>query len=63
MYPIASKETHKDGQIIFKEGSYGDWVYVVLSGSVMISKTIGRRKRIIAQLEPGEIFGELGYLA
>jgi uncharacterized protein (TIGR02266 family) len=62
MYPIASKETHKDGQIIFKEGSYGDWVYVVLSGSVMISKTIGGRKRIIAQLEPGEIFGELGYL-
>jgi CRP/FNR family cyclic AMP-dependent transcriptional regulator len=62
MYPIVSKETHKDGQIIFKEGSYGDWVYVVLSGSVEVSKTIGERKHIITQLEPGEVFGELGYL-
>ena len=30
MYPVATKETYKDGQIIFREGTYGDWVYVVL---------------------------------
>ncbi len=62
MYPIASEETYEDGQIILKEGSSGDWVYVVLSGSVEISKTIGTRKFIISALEPGEVFGELGYL-
>jgi uncharacterized protein (TIGR02266 family) len=60
-YPIASKEDYKDGQIIFKEGSYGDWIYVVLRGSVEISKTIGGRKFVISMLEPGEVFGELGY--
>lgn len=62
MYPIASEETYKDGQIIFEEGSSGDWVYVILSGSVEISKTIGGREFIITALERGEIFGELGYL-
>lgn len=62
MYQIASEETYKDGQVILEEGSSGDWVYVVLSGSVEISKTIGGRKFIITALEPGEVFGELGYL-
>ena len=62
MYHIASEETYKDGQVILEEGSSGDWIYVVLSGSVEISKTIGGRKFIITALEPGEVFGELGYL-
>jgi len=62
MYHIASKETYEDGQIIFKEGSYGDWLYVVLSGSVEISKTINAEKFVLTVLEPGEVFGELAYL-
>jgi len=62
MYHIASEEIYKDGQVILEEGSSGDWVYIVLSGSVEISKTIEGRKFIITALEPGEVFGELGYL-
>jgi uncharacterized protein (TIGR02266 family) len=62
MYPIATYETYKDGQIIFREGTYGDWIYVVLSGSVEVSKMIGGRESIITVLESGEVFGELGYL-
>ena len=61
-YHIASEETYKDGQTIIEEGSSGDWVYIVLSGSVEISKTIGGRKFIITVLEQGQVFGELGYL-
>jgi uncharacterized protein (TIGR02266 family) len=61
MYHIASKETYKDGQIIFKEGSSGDWIYMVLSGSVEISKMVGGKKSILSVLEPDEVFGELGY--
>jgi len=62
MYPIASKETYENGQTIFKEGSYGDWIYVVLSGSIEISKTTRGKKFTITVLEPDEVFGELGYL-
>jgi len=62
MYPIASEESYKDGEVIFSEGTSGDWVYVILHGNVEISRTIGERKYTITVLEPNEVFGELGYL-
>ncbi|MBW2095909.1 MAG: TIGR02266 family protein [Deltaproteobacteria bacterium] len=62
MYNIAIEETYHDGQIIFKEGSSGDWVYIIISGSVEISKTVGGEKYIIEILKEGEVFGELGFI-
>ena len=61
-YNIAEEETYNDGQIIFKETSPGDWVYVILSGSVEILKNVQDRKVIIEKLQPGEVFGELGFI-
>jgi uncharacterized protein (TIGR02266 family) len=61
-YNLAEEETYQDGDIIFKEGSRGDWVYVVLSGSVEISKTVEGKKYMIAVLQPGELLGELGFV-
>lgn len=63
MFLIANEETYEDGQIILEEGSYGDWIYVVQSGQVEISKTIDTRKVIIEILKEGEVFGELGLFA
>jgi uncharacterized protein (TIGR02266 family) len=62
MYSFASEETYQDGEIIFKEGSSGDWVYAVISGSVEISKTVGGEKAVLAVLGQGEVFGELGFI-
>jgi len=62
MYHIASEETYHHGEIIFKEGSSGDWIYVVQSGSVEISKTIQGHKFVIEVLETGDIFGEIDFL-
>jgi CRP/FNR family transcriptional regulator, cyclic AMP receptor protein len=62
MYNVAIEETYQDGQIIFKEGSSGDWVYTILTGSVEISKKVGGEKYIIEILGPGEVFGELGFI-
>ena len=59
MYPIASGEQYADGQIIFREGSWGDWVYVIQRGSVEISKTIGGKNYVLSVLEPGEVLGEV----
>ncbi len=59
---MAIEETYQDGQIIFKEGSSGDWVYIILSGSVEISKKVGGEKYIIEILKPGDVFGELGFI-
>lgn len=63
MYVTTTEETYKDGQIILEEGTYGDWVYVIESGSVDIIKKIGDKEVVIERLKKGEFFGELGYIA
>lgn len=62
MFDIASKETYEDGQIILEEGSTGNWIYVVLSGHVEISKTIGGKRVVLQMLEQQEVFGEMVFL-
>jgi type IV pilus assembly protein PilZ len=62
MFTLASEETFQDGQLIVKEGNPGDWVYVILSGNVEISKSVDGKKVVIELLNKGEIFGELGFL-
>jgi CRP-like cAMP-binding protein len=63
MYPIANYETYQDSQVIFAEGSHGDWVYVVESGAVELSKNVNAKKIIIEILKPGDVFGELAFIA
>ena len=63
MFQIASYETFQDGQIIFQEGSHGDWIYVVDEGAVEISKSVVGEKKIVEILKPGDIFGEMAYIA
>jgi len=60
IYNIADEQICKRGEIIFKEGTVGNWIYVVLSGSVEISKTVRGKKHVMSILKPSEIFGELG---
>ncbi len=61
MFNIVSEETYGNDQIIFKEGSSGDWVYIVLSGSVEVSKTIAGKKYVMGLLQKDEVFGELAF--
>jgi len=62
MFTFASEETYDDGYVIIKEGASGDWLYVVLSGAVEISKVIQEKKYVIDVLKEGELFGEVGFL-
>ena len=62
MFTLVSEEKYEDGQIIFKENSSGDWVYVVISGSVEIFKMIGDKKLVIEVLREGEVFGEMSFI-
>ena len=62
MYHVASEESYEDGTLIFREDAPGDWVYVILSGSVEIFKKIEGKEIVIEILQEGEIFGELGFL-
>jgi CRP/FNR family transcriptional regulator, cyclic AMP receptor protein len=62
MFQIASYETFQDGQIIFEDGSNGDWIYVVEEGEVEISKNVGGKKMVVEILKEGDIFGEMAYI-
>ena len=59
MFTFASEVTYKEGRIIFEEGNSGENVYVILSGSVELSKMIGRKKVVVEILRKGGIFGEV----
>ena len=62
MFQTAIEEKYNDGDIIFEEGSSGDWIYVVESGAVEISKIMHGEKEVLLELGPGEIIGELGFI-
>jgi CRP/FNR family cyclic AMP-dependent transcriptional regulator len=62
MNRIAVTETYKDGQVIVKEGGYGDGTYVILEGQVEITRKVGQGNVRIALIGKGDIFGEMSFL-
>ncbi|MBF0456603.1 MAG: cyclic nucleotide-binding domain-containing protein [Nitrospirae bacterium] len=62
MRRIAVKETYKDGQVIIKEGGYGEGTYLIISGKVAITKKMDNENLNIALLEQGDYFGEMSFL-
>jgi uncharacterized protein (TIGR02266 family) len=62
VYIVSAEETYHYGQVIYEEGSSGDWVYVILSGLVEVSKQIQGKKYIIEILQAGDVFGVLEYI-
>ena len=63
MFQIANEETYQDGQIIFKEGSFGNWIYLIECGAVEIYKKAGDENSVIETLQPGDVFGEISFFA
>ncbi|MBU2646667.1 pentapeptide repeat-containing protein [bacterium] len=60
---LAVSESFADGEVVFKEKSRGDTMYIILSGTVRISKSIGSKKEeILAKLTSGACFGEMGVI-
>lgn len=60
---LISQERHFAPQTaIFKEGDPGDGVYFVKDGLVEISSVVGAGRRVLSQLGPGEVFGEMAVI-
>lgn len=51
--------TVTEGQIIFREGDSSTCMYVLMFGEVELST---RKKGLIHTVEPGEVFGEIGFI-
>jgi len=55
------REILEDKDVVFKEGTRGDKMYIIISGQVRISRNIGRnQEEVLATLDSGSLFGEMG---
>jgi len=59
----AKLERFRAGEVIFKEGSKGDAIYLIVSGKVEITKMLDGREVILAVLEDDSPFGEMDVLS
>lgn len=50
------------GDVVFEEGGIGQTFYYIQSGRVEVSKSSGRKKKVVDVLGPGESFGEYALL-
>ncbi len=55
-------ETYNDGEVIVHEGEDTREMYVIQSGSVVVTKQIGARKHTLGRMERGSFFGEMALL-
>jgi len=54
---------YNKGDLIMKEGDYGISIYRVIRGEVQIYNEVDGRRIPLATLGPGEVIGEMGFLA
>ena len=60
---LGAEEVYARGSLIFKEGSAGDKLYLILSGSVRISRQVpGMGEEALAILKTGAYFGEMALI-
>lgn len=60
---VATEESHGLGTMIFKHGTVGDKLYVLLEGKVRISREVpGMGEEALAVLGPGSVFGEMALI-
>jgi CRP-like cAMP-binding protein len=59
----SEKLTLNVGDVVFREGSPGNKMYVILSGQVRITRSLGLEgEEELAVLDHGQIFGEMGLI-
>ena len=56
-------QTFEKGEVIFHEGDPGSHVYLIVSGSVEIYKSVGEQRQLLNTIGSGEIFGEMGLVS
>ena len=61
--PDRSRQVADSGETIFREGEPGDSMYLIVSGSVGVSKGTTHAARPIDTIGPGEFFGEMALIA
>jgi CRP-like cAMP-binding protein len=53
---------YQPGDVLFREGEWGDVMFVIQTGAVRISVDIAGEEKVLAVLGPGEFVGEMAIL-
>jgi CRP/FNR family cyclic AMP-dependent transcriptional regulator len=59
---IRDEENYSDGEVIFRQETFGDWVYLILEGKVKVVRKAPKGEVTVATLREGEFIGELEFL-
>jgi CRP-like cAMP-binding protein len=59
---IGQVRAYKKNEVIFQEGAAGDGLFIVVNGSVRISKRSATGEEALAILEPHAFFGEMALI-
>jgi len=60
LWPSLRERRLRKGEVIFREGDAGDELFVIFSGSVVVSKPVtGRVEQVLNRMGQGEVFGEM----
>ena len=59
---MAVRREFQKGEVIFREGDAGDGLFIVVKGSVRISKQSATGEEALAVLEPHAFFGEMALI-
>ena len=57
-----SAEKFVAGQILMKAGDPADSFFILAEGTVEVETPVSQRRRALARIEAGSIFGEIGFL-
>lgn len=50
------------GEIIFREGDFGDTMYIIQEGEIEIRKRAGQAFKVLSSLRAGDFFGEMALI-
>lgn len=60
LWPSLYERRLRKGEVIFRAGDPGDELFLIFSGSVVVSKPVtGRVEQVLNRLGQGEVFGEM----
>jgi serine/threonine-protein kinase len=60
IFKISSKKVYKKGDVIFKDGTIGNEMYIIISGEITITKKFKKDDdTVLNDLKAGDIFGEM----
>jgi len=64
IYVYLKEKTYSTGDVLFKEGTLGDKLYIIKEGAIRISKEAKEGEEETSQVlrREGEVFGEAGFL-